>query len=232
VDNRFLKLVAGIAAFCLSQSSMATLLDFTDYSLVSSLSPIANGYSGTIDGIGFTLTSDDGHVNFDQKYDGSSNTGCLTTGGPLRCGSDGAGVTDDELTGIGVNIQALTLTFDSVVSLSGFYFLDLYVNPDGSGAKEQATISLDGTLFATVDATAAVGDGGYADLITAPVLAQSIQFTAVNDPVFWDDSTNDYAFAGVDVSRMSVPEPFAILLFGTGLAGLAGVSRFKKKNKG
>jgi hypothetical protein len=142
VENRFVKFVAGIAIFCFTQSSMAALLDFTDYSLVSSLTTISNGYSGSIDGIGFQVTSDDGTVNFSEKYDGSSGAGCQSTGGVLQCGSDGAAITDDEITGIQGGDQTLTITFDSVVSISAFYFLDLYINPDESGAAEQATISL------------------------------------------------------------------------------------------
>jgi hypothetical protein len=38
----------------------ATYLDFTDDSTVSSLSLITNGFGGTVDGVGFTLTSTDG----------------------------------------------------------------------------------------------------------------------------------------------------------------------------
>jgi hypothetical protein len=228
--KRIVNLIAGIAAFCLCQSSMATLLDFTDYSLISSLETVSGGYSGTIDGIGFTLTSNDGAVNFTESYDGSSGSGCQSTG-VLQCDADGAAIEDDEITGIGDGNQTLTLTFDSVVSLSGFYFLDLYINPNESGAREQATITLDGVLFDTVDAIATVGDGGYADLITTPIFAQTIQFSAVEDEIYWDDFNNDYALAGVDVSSASVPEPTSILLFGAGLVGIAGISRFKKRIK-
>jgi hypothetical protein len=224
------KLIAGIATFCLCQSSMAALLDFTDNSLVSSLTSISNGYSGTIDGIGFTVTSDDGDVNFNESYDGNSGAGCQGTGGALRCDTDGAAITDDEITGIDDGNQTLTIAFDSVVSLSGFYFLDLYVNPNGSGAREQATITLDGVFFDTVSGIGEHGDGGYADLITAPILAQTIELTAVNHPMFYDNHDNDYAFAGVEVSRTSVPEPHTILLLGTALVGLTGVRRFKKRN--
>jgi hypothetical protein len=226
-----LKSFIGIAAFCICQNSMATLLDFTDSSLISSLTTISNGYSGSIDGVGFTLTSNDGVVNFNEGYDGSSNLGCQSNGGVLACDRDGAGINNDEITGIGIGNQTLTLTFDSVVSLSGFYFLDLYVNSYTNGLEaEQATISLDGTVFATVDATGVSGDGGYADLITAPVLAQAIELSAVNDSDYWDDRNNDYSFAGIDVSATSVPEPSAIFLLGAGLLGLAGVKR-KSKNR-
>jgi hypothetical protein len=230
MGNRILKLITGFATLFLCQSATATLLDFTDNSLISSLTTVSNGYSGTIDGIGFTLISNDGGVNFNESYDGSSSAGCQSAGGILQCDRDGAGISDDEISGDGpVGSQTLTLTFDSVVSLSGFYFLDLYTNPRINDAREQATITLDGTLFDTVDAIGTVGDGGYADLIITPIPVQSIALTAVNDSIFWDDHNNDYAFAGVDVSTASVPEPHTILLLGAGLVGLVGAKRFKKK---
>lgn len=220
---RLFKLINGIALLCLCNSAMASLIDFTDSSMIGSLTPVANGYSGTVDGVGFTLTSTDGNVNFKQSYDGSASEGCQSNGGVLACDKDGTGINDDEIAGIGADNQKLTLTFDREVSITGFYFLDLYVNPNGSGAKEQATITLDGTFFDTVAATGSNGDGGYADLETAPVLARTIDFTALTDPAFWDDFNNDYALAGVNVS--AVPLPPTIWLMVAAFAGFAGVRR-------
>ncbi len=226
MKNGLLKLIHGVAFVFFCQSSMAGLLDFTDSSLIGSLTTVTNGYSGTYNGIGFTLTSTNGAVNFEQGYDGSAQIGCQSGGGVLKCDQDGAGIhplhhgKDDEITG---GSQTLTLTFDQVVKISGFHFLDLYVNPDGKGSKEQATIILDGAFFKTVDATATVGDGGYANLIIGPILAQTLEFSANPYYIFWDDHNNDYALAGVDVS--AVPLPPAVWLFGSAIAGLIGFRR-------
>lgn len=226
MKRSLLTLIGGVAITCLSSSAMAGLLDFTDAALIGSLTKISNGYSGTIDGIGFTLTSSDGSVNFKQNYDGSTSAGCQSSGGDLKCDKDGTGIGDDEIAGYGVGGQTLTLAFDRSVNLSGFHFLDLYVNPNGSGAKEQATISIDGVLSGTVDAIGSNGDGGYANLMMSPKLGQIVQFTAAADPIFWDDSNNDYALAGVNVS--AVPLPATIWLFATALAGFGGIRRIVK----
>lgn len=225
MKHGLLKLINGIVIFCICNSASAALLDFTDSGLVGSLSSIPNGYSGTINGIGFTLTSTDGTVNFNQGYDGTAHTGCQSTGGALKCDIDGAGIdiagyADDEITGIGPGNQTLTLAFDQVVEITAFYFLDLYVNSDGSGRREQATISIDGSFFNTVDATEAQNLGGYADLLTGSVFAQTLQFTANPNPAFWDDCNNDYALAGIDVNH--VPLPPALWLFGSAVVGLVG----------
>jgi hypothetical protein len=207
---------------------MAALLDFTDHSLISSLTTVANGYSGSINGVGFTLTSSDGTVNFTESYDGSFDAGCQSSSGPLKCDKDGAGIEGDEISGI--SGQTLVLSFDSVVSLTRFYFLDLYIIENGGETIEQASIILDGIFFNTVEATGTPGDGGYAQLATAPILAQTIEFTAITDSEFWACQKNDYAFAGVDVSVVNVPEPLAIMIFGSVLTGLVGIRRFKTIN--
>ncbi len=223
-----LKLIYAVAFICFSHSSVAALLDFTDSSLLGSLTPIANGYSGSIDGVGFTLTSTSGAVNFTQNYDGSAFVGCQAGGGALKCDKDGVGIdlpygADDEITGVWPGIQKLTLSFDQIVKITGFHFLDLYLRPDGSGRKEQATISVDGAFFATVDAIESHHAGGYADLVMGSILAQTLEFTADPNWIYRDDCTNDYALAGVDVHP--VPLPPALWLFGSALVGLFGSRR-------
>jgi len=203
-------------------------LDFTDDSQIGSFTSIADGYGGTFNGIGFTLTSSDGIVNFTQRYDGNGD-GCQSNGGILKCDGDGAGISldsrnfDDEITAG----QTLTLSFEREVNVNGIAFLDLYLNDNGR-AKEQATITFDGVLFDKVNATEPRLNGGYAYLnLVAPTLVQTIEFTAADGRQFRDDRNNDYALAAVDVSP--VPLPPAIWLFGTGIVGLAGGIRRRLK---
>lgn len=217
MNKSLLKLIQASALFLFCQHSMAAVLDFTDNSLISSLTSVSNGYSGTIDGVGFTLTSNIGTLNFNQNYDGNLQTGC--NGTPLSCNKDGAGISNDELDAQ----EILTLTFDSVVEISELYFLDLY----NGQSQEQAEISFDGVFFANVDGTETAGQGGYAELVFSPIFALILQFTAPINSLHSDDSNNDYALAGVNVS--AIPIPPAIWLLGTALAGLFRIRRAASK---
>jgi hypothetical protein len=212
-------LQVGIVASCLCNGVMASYIDFTDD---ISLTPISGGFQGSVDGIGFTLTSSIPGVNRTEGYDGDTNNpGCQDGGGSLRCLIDGVGIDNDEIT-MG---QTLSLSFDTAVRITRLEFLDLYVG----GGVEQATVSIDGTLIDTVDATGSSGDGGYAKLDLGGLilgLGQNIELTAALGEDFWDDRTNDYAFAAVTVS--AVPVPAAFWLFGTALIGFVGMSRRRK----
>lgn len=221
-----LKIAGGVAIACLCSNTMAAFLDFTDDSTIASLSLIAGGFGGSVDGVGFTLTSSDGAVNFDEAYDGSLSVGCQSSGGMLKCDRDGAGIGDDEISGISVVAgQKLTLSFDSAVYLSSLHFLDLYDDRDGGNGREEATITIDGAAYA-VAAVGSNGDGGYADWTFEPILAQTIEFTAATGSLFEDDAQNDYAVAGAGVSV--VPIPAAAWLFGSALMGLVGFGRRRK----
>jgi len=202
---------------------MAAYLDFTDDITIGSLSePFTNVFRGSIDGVGFTLTSASGAVNFDgeEGYDGNSNQGC---GSPLKCDQDGVGIgiRSDEIA-MG---QTLSLVFDTAVRINSLDFLDLYI---GTGT-EQATVNIDGDIF-TKDAIGSSGDGGYANLSLLSLggkVGQNILFTADSGAQFRDDGTNDYAFAGIEVS--AVPIPAAAWLFGSALIGLIGFSKRKSR---
>lgn len=237
---RKLILSAILIAGCALNSATAALLDLTDSVTIASLSAITpvgsvNGFAGTTaDGLGFELTSADGEVNFRQRYDGSLRTECLTPsgGGTLACIKDGAGIDNDEVTGKVSGGQTLKLEFATDVVISGFHFLDLYVNPADRNLdpddqrRERATVSIDGDIH-SIGAAEFGGQGGHAYLdllsLATPVVGRTILFTANPDSKFWDDHDNDYAFAAIEVSP--VPLPAAVWLFGSALIGLAGLGR-------
>lgn len=200
-------------------SALAAYIDFTDSTL--SLSGIAGGFAGSVDGIGFSLTST-GTVttNKDGGYDGSSDSHCQSGTGSLKCDRDGIGIENDEIT-MG---QTLNLIFDTAVRITSIEFLDLYI---GTGT-EQVTVTIDGGTPVMLNATGSSGDGGYANLSLAALAGpgQNIAFTASFDPGLRDDSNNDYALAAITVS--AVPIPAAAWLFGTALLGLVGFSRRRK----
>jgi hypothetical protein len=232
---RKLALLASLAASSVSNGVMAAYLDFTDINTITGLTAYSdsdsNGFTGTVDGVGFTLTvlNSEGVVNFNEGYDGSLNTGCQSNGGPLKCDRDGTGVSNDEITGLAASSgQTLRLVFDSEVAISRFDFLDLYLKPDGQSG-EQATIHAAGGPY-TVDAVESSGQGGYAFLdflsIGGPIIGTTILFTANSDSQFWDDHNNDYAFAGMKVS--AVPVPAAVWLFGSAMIGLLGFQRRRR----
>jgi len=204
-------LVAGLAS-SLCNGAVAAYIDFTDS---ISLSGGGSSYTGTVDGISFTLLSNGDDLTFNQNYDGDvSGSWCDT----LACVKDGVGIVDDE---IRAGSQAMGLFFDDPVRIHSLEFLDLYI---GTGS-EQATVYIDGSEY-LVGANDASGDGGYARLDLLSVIGQNIVFFGNPDDDYWDDLTNDYAFAAASVS--AVPIPAAAWLFGTALIGLVGFSKRRK----
>ena len=71
---RKLIIVISLAAGFVGNTAVASYLDFTDSDTISDLDGISGGFEGIIDGIGFTLTSSDGTVNFNEGYDGAAST--------------------------------------------------------------------------------------------------------------------------------------------------------------
>ena len=111
--------------FC--NSVMASYIDFT----IAGLTGNSTGtYTGSVDGIGFTLTSLGGVIEFekDSGYDGTSTNGCQSGTGDLECNKtgggrsgDGVGIGNDEIT----EGQTLFLSFDKAVRINRLEFLDL-----------------------------------------------------------------------------------------------------------
>jgi len=220
---------SGVAASLMiaSSASYAALLDFTDMDVLNALQKSGSGsnttYSGTIDNVAFTLSSTAGVLkkHKDRQYDGSSNIGCQSGGGPLKCDKDGLGVDNDEITGYSSTAarETITINFAKAVSISDFYVLDLYQGQ----RREQAQIILESYNF-LLAATASSGDGGFGHLsLPAPLITDKVVFAA---PYFsGDDGNNDFAIAGLALTP--VPLPAAGWLFLSGLAGLAWVRKKK-----
>ncbi len=136
---------------------------------------------------------------------------------------DGIGLVDDEIGGT----EVLTVSFAPSVKLNSIYLLDLFVN--GSEFEvAQFDITSDGGV---VDTSGIFGVGNNIGFVSWSTLGLNsvltIDFTASS--IFIDQT--DFALAGLDVDVAPVPEPATMLLFGTGLAGLAGVARRRKAPK-
>lgn len=217
-------LTMGLMAGLLCNSAVGAYLDFTDSITLGNLSGSGSSYTGTVDGIGFSLASVNGAINFSENYDGDNpSSWCQPTG--LACVKDGIGIGNDEVTG--EKSQTLSLVFDVAVYLHSLEFLDLYDNRQNGKGRERATVNIDGAVF-LVHATGTSGDGGYAilDLLSlGPV--QTIVFSATPLAALRDDSTNDYAIAAASVS--AVPIPAAAWLFGTALLGLIGLGKRRSR---
>lgn len=206
----------------LCNSAMGAYIDLTDGTTVGNLSGSGNSYTGTVEGVGFTLTSVNGAITFNQNYDGEKPSAWCQPAGTLACVKDGIGITDDELAA--EKAQTLSLMFDAPVYVHSLEFLDLYDNSKNGKGIEQAKVSIDGTDY-FVNATGTPGDGGYARLDFSSLVGptQNILFSAISLEALRDDSTNDYAFAAASVS--AVPIPAAAWLFGTAFIGLIGLNK-------
>ena len=218
-------LTMGLLAGLSCNSALGAYLDFTNSVTLGSLSGSGSSYTGTVDSIGFTLTSVNGDIKFSEGYDGDNpSTWCQPDG--LACIKDGIGITNDEVTG--EKTQSLSLVFDVPVYIHSLEFLDLYDNRHNGKGREQATVDIDGMEF-LVDATGKPGDGGYAmlDLSSLGNPIQTIVFSAKSLEELRDDYTNDYAFAAASVS--AVPIPAAAWLFGTALLGLIGFGKRRSR---
>ncbi|MEP2473676.1 MULTISPECIES: VPLPA-CTERM sorting domain-containing protein [Rhodobacterales] len=194
----------------------AALLDFTSTASYDVQSDALA--SGTINGIGWTLTPSGGDLTFTTPGPGSI--------GDLVGDNDGIGVDDDEITLSPA--ESVTLTFDKAIRVTGLYFLDLFISSDGA-VTESAVVSSNGSaileLFATENEPG-FGLGDFTELAGDFVsfTGTSFTFTVGND----NDNVGkaDFALAGIEIAP--IPLPAGILLLGTALGGL-GIARRRKK---
>lgn len=202
-----------------AMGAAASTIDFTDDGSYV-FSPVQA--TGTTDGIGWTLDSDPNtsFLTVDQDYDGTN----APTGSTLALENDGIGVIrspigpDDEVT---FPAESLTMTFDSEVGVTGFYFLDLF-------GEETVTIYADGDLVTPLTiVTSTWGDtdnsqGGYIYYaFDASVTSLTFVPGALND----NRGRPDFALAAIDLAP--IPLPAAGLMLLTALGGL-GLMRRRK----
>ena len=203
-----------LAAFALSFSANATLVDFTDNDWKAAIGT-GNVTTATVGDV--TLNSTGGYLNFNGSS--SEINGCLSAGSTgLACDGDGIGIrqwnNDDEIS----YGETLTISFLEAIDISKIYLLDLFLNDNGvTGRTEIAVISTNGNktnLVATTDS-----NGGF---FSADYIVKDITSIVLSG---YKNCFSDYALAAVDVEVSAVPIPGAAILFGSALLGFFGFKR-------
>lgn len=209
----FKRLSILLAAFSLSFSAHATLVDFTGEDWQTAIG--TNVTAATVGNV--TLTSSGGYLNFNG---GSSEIkGCKAGTSDLACLGDGIGIkqyynNNDEIS----RYETLTISFLEAIDVSKIYLLDLFLNDNGvDGRDEVAVVSADGNktyLKATTDK-----NGGY---FSADYVVGNITSIVLSGYKY---CFSDYALAAIDVEVSAVPIPGAAILFGSALLGFFGFKR-------
>ena len=197
----------------------ASILDFTTTSTFSSIS--AAGATGAVDGVGYSITTTPaGKLTFGETSVGST---CASSG--LACEFDGLGVRDDEISTSSSVIQSIIVSFNETVTITGLYFLDLFIARNGATNEVAQVMVSPGGSTSTFDAMEVVGSGasGLAYYGGLSLTGSTFTFTALrtNDAV----ALADYALAGIELAP--IPLPAGLLLLG-GALGALGISRRRK----
>lgn len=216
----------GVAGIFAASSASAELIDFTDDDTWGPETSASYGLTGTVTVSGTNTIS---FTNYDGPNPSPTGSGVPSE---MDFELDGLGIIDsigssDEVTGF---TEKLTVAFDNAVTVTEVYFLDLYYDPNpgesqGNGIETiQVDYYLGNTLqgsavFTAADANPPSADGGWlTGLMPANAVADELRFfMAANSGL--DDGNADAAVAGMTV----VPIPAAAWLFGSALAGMAGI---------
>lgn len=194
-------------------AASALVLDFTSS---------ATGTSGELgNGVTWSLTANGGALNSSQAFDGAMTTASAAE--DLAFDLDGVGVGDDELSNSAAGMQELVLSFSAPTAISGFAFLDLFI--DGSRPLgESGMVSANGSTQ-SVAAQSAVGvNGGFAELFSSIVTDQLVfSVDTTNDGV----GVADGALAAVYLAPVPLPAGGLLLL---GALGGLGIARRRKKS--
>jgi hypothetical protein len=189
-------LTAGFLSLSAVSANAATL-DFTSTPFV--------GATGSIDGVGYTITTAPGSLIL------GGNAGPSCTG--LACQTDGIGVASGQDTNEIDFFETLTITFDEEVYISGLSFLNLFEN-------EVANVQVGGTNLSFTGVEPLFGTGFVTESFSS-LFATSVTFTT--QTLSGDDGDSNYYVAALEVSE--VPVPAAAFLFAPALVGFMGLRR-------
>jgi hypothetical protein len=215
-------------------AASAVTVDFTSSALVGGAGQrtvISGPYDLNPFGVDRTVTFT-ANKGFVVTGDGTSDVSPRPAGFALDF--DGIGIDNDGLPPIDDEVlgteEILTVTFNGLVSITGIHLLDFFARR-GSETTNFEVAVLNGvdvvatyTFFAPANPD--TNPGGYFFAPLSPALvATAITLTGPSGGLggTFDDGTNDFALAGLDIT--AVPLPASVLLLLGALGGFAMVGR-------